>query len=116
MKTHKINEKNLCKYTIPGEPKTFIFGGYDPYIEGLKPSFFMVLGSKGTWMVWVCDTYPEVSEPLPLPKNDGFSKVTAVTDPSLFSGSQDPNQMRGSNGTGILTLGIQSPFENGNGT
>ena len=32
---------------VPGEPKTFIFGGYDPYIEGLKPSFFMVLGSKG---------------------------------------------------------------------
>ena len=32
---------------MPGEPKTFIFGGYDPHIEGLKPSFFMVLGSKG---------------------------------------------------------------------
>ena len=32
---------------MPGEPKTFIFGGYDPYIEGLKPSFFMGLGSKG---------------------------------------------------------------------
>ena len=31
----------------PWEPKTFIFRGYDPYIEGLKPSFFMVLGSKG---------------------------------------------------------------------
>ena len=31
----------------PGELKTFIFGDYDPYIEGLKPSFFMVLGSKG---------------------------------------------------------------------
>ena len=24
-----------------------MFRGYDPYIEGLKPSFFMVLGSKG---------------------------------------------------------------------
>ena len=28
----------------PWEPKTFIFRGYDPCIEGLKPSFFM-----GTW-------------------------------------------------------------------
>ena len=26
--------------TIPGEPKTFIFGGYDPYIEGLKTFIF----------------------------------------------------------------------------
>ena len=35
---------------IPGEPKTFIFWRYDPYIEGLKPSFFMVLGSKGDYI------------------------------------------------------------------
>ena len=35
--------------SLPWEPNTFIFRGYDPYIEGLKPSFFMVLGSKGTW-------------------------------------------------------------------
>ena len=26
------------------EPKTFIFGGYNPYFGGVKPSFFM-----GTW-------------------------------------------------------------------
>ena len=32
----------------PWEPKTFIFRGYNPYIGGLKPSFFMVLGSKGS--------------------------------------------------------------------
>ena len=31
----------------PWEPKTFFFRGYNPYIGGLKPSFFMVLGSKG---------------------------------------------------------------------
>ena len=30
-----------------GNPKPSFFWGYDPYIEGLKPSFFMVLGSKG---------------------------------------------------------------------
>ena len=29
-----------------GNPKPSFLGGYDPYIEGLKPSFFMVLGSK----------------------------------------------------------------------
>ena len=37
--------------TIPWEPTTFIFRGYSPYIGGLKclkPSCFMVLGSKGT--------------------------------------------------------------------
>ena len=32
---------------IPWEPTTFIFRGYNPYIGGWKPSFFMVLGSKG---------------------------------------------------------------------
>ena len=32
-----------------GNPKPSFLGGYDPYIEGLKPSFFMVLGSKGRW-------------------------------------------------------------------
>ena len=36
-------------YNPPWEPKTFIFRGYDPYIEGLKPSFFVVLGSKGIY-------------------------------------------------------------------
>ena len=34
-------------YQLPWEPKTFIFRGYNPYIGGVKPSFFMVLGSKG---------------------------------------------------------------------
>ena len=34
-------------YQLPWEPKTFIFRGYNPYIWGVKPSFFMVLGSKG---------------------------------------------------------------------
>ena len=31
---------------LPWEPKTFIFRGYNPYIGGFKPSFFMVLGSR----------------------------------------------------------------------
>jgi len=35
---------------LPWELKTFIFRGYNPYIGGLKPSFFMVLGSKGTYI------------------------------------------------------------------
>ena len=36
-------------YCISGKPTTFIFGDYDPYILGLNPSFFIVLGSKGTY-------------------------------------------------------------------
>ena len=32
---------------LPGEPITFIFRGDNPYMGGVKPSFFMVLGSKG---------------------------------------------------------------------
>ena len=32
---------------LPREPKTFIFRGYNPYIGGVKPSNFMVLGSHG---------------------------------------------------------------------
>ena len=44
-------------YYPPWEPKTFIFRGYDPYIEGLKPSFFMVLGSKGSYIrVIICQS------------------------------------------------------------
>ena len=41
---------------VPWEPTTFIFRGYNPYIGGLKPSLFMVLGSKG--MVYSPYIYP----------------------------------------------------------
>ena len=34
-------------YGSPWEPTTFILRGYNPYFEGVKPSFFMVSGSKG---------------------------------------------------------------------
>ena len=33
-------------YWVPWEPKTFIFRGYNPYIGGWKPSFFMVWGPR----------------------------------------------------------------------
>ena len=33
--------------SLPWDPKTFILGVTTHYIGGLKPSFFMVLGSKG---------------------------------------------------------------------
>ena len=33
--------------TTMGTHGPFIFSGYNPYIGGLKPSFFRVLGSKG---------------------------------------------------------------------
>ena len=39
-------------HLTPWEPATFISKGYDPYIEGPKPSFFMVLGSKGLDFFW----------------------------------------------------------------
>ena len=38
---------NTLNPGLPWEPTTFIFKGYNPYIGGLKPSFFMVLGCKG---------------------------------------------------------------------
>ena len=34
-------------WTNHGNPKTFIFRGYNPYFGGVKPLFFMVLGPKG---------------------------------------------------------------------
>ena len=40
-------KKSSNKYCMPWEPKTFIFRGYNPYIGGVKPSNFMVLGSHG---------------------------------------------------------------------
>ena len=43
---------------LPWEPTTFIFRGYNPYLVGVKPSFFMVLGSKGKrwWKIWPLTT------------------------------------------------------------
>jgi len=38
--------------TVPWQPKTFVFRGHDPYIEGLKHQFFMFFGSKGSWW-WI---------------------------------------------------------------
>ena len=46
------NMTEIGTLILPWEPKTFIFMGYDPYIEGLKPSCFMVLGSKGIYYIW----------------------------------------------------------------
>ena len=48
---------------LPWEPTTFIFRGYNPYIGGVKHSFLMVLGSKGSefmstflsWAFFRCD-------------------------------------------------------------
>ena len=50
-----------CKdYTYPPwEPKTFIFGGSIPYFGGVKPSFFMVLGSKGSCIEIITKTFFE---------------------------------------------------------
>ena len=37
-----------CEIVITmGTHVSFIFSGYNPYFKWLKPSFFMVLGSKG---------------------------------------------------------------------
>ena len=45
-----FRRRNSCIVIfLPWEPTTFIFRGYNPYIGGLKPSFFMVLGSKGRY-------------------------------------------------------------------
>ena len=41
------------KHGKPRFPSFFGVITYKPYSGGLKPSFFMVLGSKGTFMPWV---------------------------------------------------------------
>ena len=33
-----------------GTQKPSFWGGYNPYFGGVKPSFFMVLGSKGGYL------------------------------------------------------------------
>ena len=51
-KEPRIHGKFFRKtHPVPWEPKTFIFRGYNPYIGGVKPSFFMVLGSHGSKLV-----------------------------------------------------------------
>ena len=42
---------NCVTHQLPWELKTFIFRGSNPYIGGFKPSFFMVLGSKGNGLI-----------------------------------------------------------------
>ena len=49
----------FLRFYKPREPTTFIFRGYNPYFGGVKPSCFMVLGSKGIgcqkpthWSFW----------------------------------------------------------------
>ena len=61
---------------LPWEPTTFIFKSYNPYLKGLKPSFFMGLGSKGGNSIYLhlvskekTPTYPGstyTQSPLPL--------------------------------------------------
>ena len=43
---------------LMGTHVSFIFRGHNPYIWGLKPSFFMVLGSKGGW--WLVTSYSKL--------------------------------------------------------
>ena len=48
-KRHTCNSSKVSEMFKPWEPTTFIFWGYNPYFGGVKPSFFMVLGSKGSY-------------------------------------------------------------------
>ena len=34
-----------------GNPQPSFFRSYNPYVGGVKPSFFMVLGSKGGYLI-----------------------------------------------------------------
>ena len=45
--TRAVFDWNRCYYVTMGTHVSFIFRGYNPYIGGLKPLLFMVLGSKG---------------------------------------------------------------------
>ena len=54
-----------CIYPIPWEPTTFIFRGSNPYVGGAKPSFFMVLWSKGklyflNYPIFVAKVEPQI--------------------------------------------------------
>ena len=49
------------KYGHPWEPTTFIFRCYIPYIGGCKPSFFMVSGSKGCLVLYLCGSFHGVA-------------------------------------------------------
>ena len=56
-------------YFLPWEPTTFIFRGYNPYFGGVKPSFFMVLGSKGRWC------FQSFSIFTPIPAKDDLTSI-----------------------------------------
>ena len=70
----------LYKPYIPWEPTTFIFRGYNPYIGGVKPSFCVVLGSKGRWYMlvfslWELQGTSEVSDSPTSPESPEVSFV-----------------------------------------
>ena len=50
-KSWRLQLKRFIEKYVPWEPTTFTFRGYNPYVGGVKPSFFMVLGSKGRWFI-----------------------------------------------------------------
>ena len=45
----RFSSSKVGSWYQPWEPTAFIFRGCNPYLGGLKPSFFMVLGSKGSF-------------------------------------------------------------------
>ena len=70
---------------MPWEPTTSIFRGYNPYFGGLKPSFFMVLGSKG-----------------------GYKPPFTKTSMANWKGSNNPTE-RGLTVSTTYSLGFLSP-------
>ena len=63
-----IHPNNIAwnRYRLPWEPATFSFRGYNPYIGGSKPSFFMVLGSEGSLLFCLDMSYRQKGSALRL--------------------------------------------------
>ena len=69
---HIFSKGLVTNHQLPWEPKTFILRGYNPYIGGLKPSFFMVLGSKGRLFLGGCWCFVRIYEKFPWDENPPF--------------------------------------------
>ena len=69
----RVSKKNgppfnafLLNIHLPWEPKTFIFRDYNPYIGGVKPSSFMVLGSLTPCDTWAPTEWAQKSSKIQL--------------------------------------------------
>ena len=86
-----IRKEHMNKQTTMGTHVSFIFRGYNPYIGGRKPSFFMALGSKGTYWKKNMGKNHQIYEPKLLANKNASSTKTSGNKKRWMMNQMEPN-------------------------